>query len=70
MSCIHCIGSFLQFFCKGPDGGGVDIFFIEYNIYNTLDELYFVVLGSFCIFFVKALTAAAFFLLSIPAITP
>jgi hypothetical protein len=67
MSSICCIGSFLQFFCKGPDGG---IFFTEYNIYNTLDELYFVVLGSFCIFFVKALTAAAFFLLIIPAITP
>jgi hypothetical protein len=47
----------LQFFCKGADGGcsffvkalmaaAVPFFLLSIS-YNTLDELYFVVLGSF-----------------------
>jgi hypothetical protein len=69
MSCILLYWGLFAFFCKGPDGGGGGIFF---NKYNTLDELYSLYWVFFCIFFVKALTAAAmaFFLLSITDITP
>jgi hypothetical protein len=70
MNCILLNCGLFEFICTGPDGGGGGIFFNDYNSYNTLDELYSLYWVFFAFFFVKALTAAAFFLLSIISITP